>query len=406
MKKTTKETGDTAEHIAQGYLLEKGYKILDTNWRIGHLELDIVAQDGEELVVVEVKSREGEPFAHPTDAISEKKMKKLPVVLMTALLLCAVAFHAPVANAGDKKMEKVVAAWLPIMQTTAYYVALEEGLFEKAGIEIESHKMQSPNHIIDALVGGRADFGPPGAAAGIAMLAESKFPGTFKVFGLQGGSIKLNLINDGLIVKKGSDIKTFADLKGKTLGHVPGIQWRTISKHMVRSAGLDPDKDVRLTDLAVPMQVPAVIGGSVDATLSLEPVGSIAAVSGGAERAMVNPVEGVIADPFYSGAAVLTTKFMKERPEVAKKIVQVLDEATKLAMADFDKYKAIIPKYTAIKESQLDLLAKPYLRSFTDLNETDLNSYQAFVDVFYKEGVMKERMDVRTKMLKPSDLGL
>lgn len=77
MKKTTKETGDTAEHIAQGYLLEKGYKILDTNWRIGHLELDIVAQDGEELVVVEVKSREGEPFAHPTDAISEKKMKKL-----------------------------------------------------------------------------------------------------------------------------------------------------------------------------------------------------------------------------------------------------------------------------------------------------------------------------------------
>lgn len=77
MKKTTKETGDTAEHIAQGYLLEKGYKILDTNWRIGHLELDIVAQDGEELVVVEVKSREDEPFAHPTDAISEKKMKKL-----------------------------------------------------------------------------------------------------------------------------------------------------------------------------------------------------------------------------------------------------------------------------------------------------------------------------------------
>ena len=77
MKKTTKETGDTAEHIAQGYLVEKGYKILDTNWRIGHLELDIIAQDGEELVVVEVKSREGEAFEQPTDAISEKKIKKI-----------------------------------------------------------------------------------------------------------------------------------------------------------------------------------------------------------------------------------------------------------------------------------------------------------------------------------------
>ncbi len=77
MRKTTKETGDSAEHIAQGYLLEKGYKILDTNWRIGHLELDIVALDGEELVIVEVKSREGESFGHPTDAISNKKIKKV-----------------------------------------------------------------------------------------------------------------------------------------------------------------------------------------------------------------------------------------------------------------------------------------------------------------------------------------
>jgi len=77
MKPTTKETGDTAEHIAKGYLIEKGYHILDTNWRIGHLELDIIAKDGEELVIVEVKSREGEGFVHPSDALSDKKMKKI-----------------------------------------------------------------------------------------------------------------------------------------------------------------------------------------------------------------------------------------------------------------------------------------------------------------------------------------
>ncbi|HPT32529.1 MAG TPA: YraN family protein [Prolixibacteraceae bacterium] len=77
MKPTTKETGDTAEHVARGYLEEKGYKILNTNWRVGHLELDIVAQDGDELVIVEVKSRMGEPFEHPVDALSDKKIKKV-----------------------------------------------------------------------------------------------------------------------------------------------------------------------------------------------------------------------------------------------------------------------------------------------------------------------------------------
>ena len=330
-------------------------------------------------------------------------MKKLLIPAAAAAMTMTLSTNN--AHAACASMDKVVAAWLPIMQTTAYYVALEEKLFEKECIAIQSNKMQSPNHIIDALVAGRADFGPPGAAAGIAMIAEAKFPGTFKVFGLQGGGIKVNLINDGLIVKPGSNIKSFADLTGKTLGHVPGIQWRTISRHMVRAAGLDPDKDVRLVDLAVAMQVPAVVGGSVDATLSLEPVGSIAAASGKAKRAQINPVASVIADPFYSGAAVLTTKFMKERPKVAAKIVKIIDQATDLAMADFDKYKSIIPKYTAIRASQLHLLAKPYLRPFHDLNETDLNSYQAFVDVFYKEGVLKAPMNVREKILKRSELG-
>jgi NitT/TauT family transport system substrate-binding protein len=322
-----------------------------------------------------------------------------------AALAAGLAAMSGTADAACDHMEKVISVWLPIMQTTAYYVALEEKLFEKACIEIVSNNLESPNQIIDALVGARADFGPPGAAAGIAMLAESKFPGTFKVFGLQGGGIKVGLINDGLIVKPDSDIKSFADLKGKKLGHVPGIQWRTISRYMVRSAGLDPDKDVTLVDLAVGMQVPAVVGGSVDATLSLEPVGSVAVASGQAKRAVTNPVAMVIADPFYSGVSLLTTKFLKERPQVAKKVVEVIDEATQMANANFDKYKPIIPKYTPMRAEQLDLLAKPYLRPFSELNDTDLNSYQALVDVFQKEGVLTERINVRDKILKATDFG-
>jgi NitT/TauT family transport system substrate-binding protein len=326
-------------------------------------------------------------------------------VLFATAIVVAMSAGASGVYAACDKMDKVTAAWLPIMQTTAYYVAIEEKLFEKACIELDSNKMESPNQIIDALIAERADFGPPGAAAGIAMIAESKFPGKLKVFGLQGGGIKVDRINDGLIVKPDSTIKAFADLKGKTLGHVPGIQWRTISRHMVRAAGLDPDKDVKLIDLAVAMQVPAVVGGTVDATLSLEPVGSIAVASGKAIRAMTNPVAAVIADPFYSGASIMTAKFLRERPEVAKRVVSVIDAATDLVNADFTKYKAAIPKYTPIKPDQLELVAQPYLRGFKDLNDIDIKSYQALVDIFIKEGVLAGPLNVREKLLTRAELG-
>jgi NitT/TauT family transport system substrate-binding protein len=56
--------------------------------------------------------------------------KKFLAALATSTLL----FGATGADAACDKIEKVTAVWLPIMQTTAYYVALEEKLFEKACI--------------------------------------------------------------------------------------------------------------------------------------------------------------------------------------------------------------------------------------------------------------------------------
>lgn len=328
-----------------------------------------------------------------------------PRRLAGAVLACALLASACTASEADE-LDQVTGAWLPIMQTTAFYVAIEEGIFEKHGIDIEPVKFENPNQIIDALVAGQADFGPPGAAAGIAMLAEAEFPGTFHVFGLQGGGIEVDLINDGLIVPVDSDIEDFGDLKGKTIGTVPGIQWETITKYIVRQNGLDPETDVEVTGLGVALHVPSLVGGTVDATLSLEPVGSIADAAEETRRAMVNPVAQHIADPFYSGAAVLTTKFIEERPDVARRVVLAIDEATELVNADFDTYKQLLPEYTAIQEDQLEFVAQPYLRPFSDLNETDLDSYQAFVDIFFSEGVLTEEIDVREKILDPTLIGL
>lgn len=322
--------------------------------------------------------------------------------LLIASAALGTSIAAPWVHAQQR--EKVKLSWLPIMQTTPMYVALQDRLFERAGLDVEVIQFQNPNQIIDSLVANQADAGAPGAAAGITMLAESRYPGTFKVFGLQGGGIKVNRINDALIVKNGSTIKSFQDLRGKSLGHLPGIQWRTISRHMVRASGLDPDKDVRLQEMAVGLHVPSVVAGSVDATLSLEPVGSIAQASGEASRVMINPCSSVISDPFYSGVSVLTTRFLKERPQVARKLVETLDQATRVANSEFDRVRPYFAKYTAMKGENVRIIAQPYLRGWKELDDVDIRSYQALVDVFHKEGVLKERMDVRTVLLKASDM--
>jgi putative endonuclease len=51
------EIGEKGEGLAAEFLLEKGWKILERNWRSGHREIDIIAETAGKLVIVEVKVR-------------------------------------------------------------------------------------------------------------------------------------------------------------------------------------------------------------------------------------------------------------------------------------------------------------------------------------------------------------
>ena len=51
------ELGKAGEAIAVAHLESKGYRILERNWRLGHEEIDIIARDGNFIVVVEVKTQ-------------------------------------------------------------------------------------------------------------------------------------------------------------------------------------------------------------------------------------------------------------------------------------------------------------------------------------------------------------
>lgn len=69
--------GKRGEEEAVKHLLAQGYTILHRNWRSGHKELDIVARQGNELVVVEVKSRKNTLFGQPEDAVDGRKIRRI-----------------------------------------------------------------------------------------------------------------------------------------------------------------------------------------------------------------------------------------------------------------------------------------------------------------------------------------
>ncbi|MBR6630035.1 MAG: YraN family protein [Bacteroidaceae bacterium] len=71
------EFGQISEDRAVAYLMAHGYTIRDRNWRIGHKEIDIVAQKNGELVIIEVKARKNDHFGDPADAVTDDKIRKL-----------------------------------------------------------------------------------------------------------------------------------------------------------------------------------------------------------------------------------------------------------------------------------------------------------------------------------------
>ncbi|MDL2304551.1 YraN family protein [Bacteroides sp. OttesenSCG-928-D19] len=71
------ETGKQGEAEAQRYLEKNGYRILETNWRFHHYELDIIATNGEELIIIEVKTRSGNYLIAPEAAVDKGKIRRI-----------------------------------------------------------------------------------------------------------------------------------------------------------------------------------------------------------------------------------------------------------------------------------------------------------------------------------------
>lgn len=75
--RATEAVGRYGEELAAKYLVAAGFAILERNWRCELGEIDIVARDGDTLVVCEVKTRRGLNYGSPLESITYRKLATL-----------------------------------------------------------------------------------------------------------------------------------------------------------------------------------------------------------------------------------------------------------------------------------------------------------------------------------------
>jgi putative endonuclease len=83
-----KETGAIGEKLAADFLKRHGYKIIQRNFRCREGEIDIIAQKGDSLVFVEVRTKKNIAFGTPEESVTLSKREKLISLANAYLQAC------------------------------------------------------------------------------------------------------------------------------------------------------------------------------------------------------------------------------------------------------------------------------------------------------------------------------
>lgn len=88
--------GALGEEAAVRHLMVRGYRIIERNWRCRLGEIDIIAMDGEELVIVEVRTKSRISFGTGAESVNLRKQRKL-----RQLALAFIHQHEQILNLSE-----------------------------------------------------------------------------------------------------------------------------------------------------------------------------------------------------------------------------------------------------------------------------------------------------------------
>ena len=258
---------------------------------------------------------------------------------------------------------------------------LLEKEFAKDGIAIRWVQTLGSNKALEFLNAGSIDFG---STAGSAALVAK----------INGNPIKSIYVYSrpewtALVTRKDSAISKIEDLKGKRVAVPRGTDPHIFLVRALLGAGLS-EKDIQPVLLQHPDGKTALIRGDVDAWAGLDPMMAQAEVEDGARLFFRNKEANTW------GILNVREEFLKDHPDLVKRVLAVYEDARKQSLANYDDLKRVFIAVTKLPDAVVD----KQLKERTELSHSKIGAPQresilAAGIALQQAGVIKADVDVK-----------
>ena len=255
---------------------------------------------------------------------------------------------ASLAQQPDKYKVRLVAG-APGYDHIQPFIAEHTKLWQKYGVNVEfmGGNYQRSNQMMSI---GDFDVGYNQYASAIRYLSA----------GIDNVIVAASSANCAMIVAA-PKVKSWADIKGKRIGIVTkfDVQYLTLTKQILPRFGLT-EKDVQLAQVPVPEVAAALVTGDIAAAFPFEPYGTNAVEKGA--KLLLAPNDLIdktkLDSDMLRNGMVMTRKFIKEHPELAKRLVWAHLDAVHLMKTDKKVGLDVLKHYTPNIDTSL--LEKSY----------------------------------------------
>lgn len=294
---------------------------------------------------------------------------------MVAAWICT-----PVAHAATR----IVFLYIAVPSYLGTFVAKDEGIFEKHGLEVELTMASVGSIIPAAMLAGSAQVGTPTPT----VLLQANDGGLDLVY-FAGCDLYPTASKTGILARPGSSMQGPKDLAGKKIG-VPGFTGiiDLLTRKWIQSSGVDTRK-VTFIELQFPGMGDALKSGLVDAVALLDPFYSrIADTKIGYN---IGDYATVVPAGTMPTAYAATREWVQKNPELVRAYRAALDEAVAFInnQANTARVKASMARHTLLPPQIANTLPIP-----TNLtNRPTVESIRFWVELMREQGLIRGNPD-------------